>query len=315
MRERDLMNKNEMVPTLAPSATIFDIQRFSLHDGPGIRTTIFFKGCALACSWCQNPESHKPSPELIFYKDTCIGCFQCREACPDDAILDHPLNRVDYSKCSVCGKCVSACDTGSLRMVGREWNADELLAEILKDQDYYEESGGGITLSGGEPLLHSTFLKTFLPLVKEKGIHINLETSGMVAWNRMEDTIPFLDLVSYDIKHMDSKIHKKQTGCEHDMILDNFTRLAERFSNLQARMPVIPGINDTPGNIRSLAAFLKENNHDSIHLLAYHNMGEAKLERINTRQKPMNLKSMKADDLMNVKELFEKEKIHVVICD
>jgi pyruvate formate lyase activating enzyme len=131
----------------------------------------------------------------------------------------------------------------------------------------------------------------------------------------MEETIHFLDLISYDIKHMDSEIHKKHTGCENDMILDNFTRLAERFSNLQARMPVIPGINDTPGNIRSLAAFLKENNHDSIHLLAYHNMGEAKLERINTRQKPMNLKSMKADDLIYVKELFEKEKIHVVIYD
>jgi pyruvate formate lyase activating enzyme len=309
------MNKNEMAPTSAPGATIFDIQRFSLHDGPGIRTTIFFKGCALACSWCQNPESHKPSPELIFYKDSCIGCFQCREVCPDDAILDHPLNRIDYSKCNVCGKCVSACNTDSLRMVGKEWSADELLTEILKDKDYFEESGGGITLSGGEPLLHSTFLKTFLPLVKEKGIHINLETSGMAAWNRMEETIPFLDLIAYDIKHMDSEIHKKQTGCENDMILDNFARLAERFSNLQPRMPVIPGINDTPGNIRSLAAFLKENNNDSIHLLAYHNMGEAKLERINTRQKPLNLKSMKADDLMNVKGLFEKEKIHVVIYD
>jgi len=309
------MNKNEMAPASAPSATIFDIQRFSLHDGPGIRTTIFFKGCALACSWCQNPESHKPSPELIFYKDACIGCCQCRDACPDGAILDHPANRINYPKCSVCGKCVSACNTDSLRMVGKEWHADELLAEILKDMDYFEASGGGITLSGGEPLLQSTFLKTFLPRVKEKGIHINLETAGMAAWNRMEETSAFLDLISYDIKHMDSEIHKKYTGCENDMILDNFTRLAERFSNLQARMPVIPGINDTPGNIRSLAAFLKENNHDSIHLLAYHNMGEAKLERINTRQKPMNLKSMNADDLVYVKELFEKEKIDVVIYD
>jgi pyruvate formate lyase activating enzyme len=200
-------------------------------------------------------------------------------------------------------------------MVGKEWNPDELLAEILKDQDYFEESGGGITLSGGEPLLHAAFLKTFLPMVKAKGIHINVETSGMAAWSRMEATIPFLDLIYYDIKHMDSAVHKKQTGCENDMILANFTRLAKGFSNLQARMPVIPGVNDTPANIRSLADFLKKNNHNSIHLLAYHNMGEAKLERINTRQKPKNIKSMKAEDLMDVKELFEKEKIHVVIYD
>ena len=304
-----------MAPNSTPSATVFDIQRFSLHDGPGIRTTIFFKGCTLACSWCQNPESHKPLPELIFFKDTCIGCFQCREVCPDDSILDHPLDRIDYLKCSICGKCVSACNTNSLRMVGKEWNADDLLIEILKDKDYFEASGGGITLSGGEPLLQSTFLKAFLPLVKQNGIHINLETSGMVAWNRIEETIPFLDLIFHDIKHMDPVIHKKQTGCENDLILDNFSRLSERFSNLQARMPVIPGINDTPGNIQSLAAFLKKNSHESIHLLTYHNMGEAKLERINTRQKPMNLRSMNADDLMNVKELFEKEKIHVVIYD
>jgi pyruvate formate lyase activating enzyme len=309
------MDGKEMAPASASSATIFDIQRFSLHDGPGIRTTIFFKGCALACAWCQNPESLKAAPELIFYKDSCLGCFQCREACPDAAILDHPHNRVDHSKCSVCGKCVSACNTDSLRMVGREWNPDELMAEILKDQDYFEASGGGITLSGGEPLLHAAFLKNFLPMVKANGIHINVETSGMAAWSRMQETIPFLDLIYYDIKHMDSAVHKMQTGCENDMILANFTRLAKRFSNLQARMPVIPGINDTPGNIRSLAGFLKKNNHDSIHLLGYHNMGEAKLERINTRQKPKNLMSMKADDLLNVKELFEKEKIHVVIYD
>ncbi len=307
------MRKND--PASATLALIFDIQRFSLHDGPGIRTTVFFKGCPLACSWCQNPESHKLSSELIFYKDSCIGCFQCREACPDDAILDHPLVRIDYPKCSVCGKCVSVCNTDSLRLVGREWNADELLDEVLKDRDYFEESGGGITLSGGEPLLQSDFLKTFLPLVKEIGLHINLETCGMAAWNRMEEILPWLDLIFYDIKHMDSEIHKKHTGCGNEMILDNFVRLAKRFGNLQARMPVIPGINDTQGNVRSLAAFLKENNHDSIHLLAYHNMGEAKLERINTRQKPMNLKSMKAEHLLKVKELFEKEKIHVVIYD
>jgi len=309
------MNTDEIDPASAIRALIFDIQRFSLHDGPGIRTTIFFKGCPLACCWCQNPESHKPSPELIFYKDSCIGCFQCREVCPDNAILDHPLARIDYPKCSVCGKCVSACNTDSLRMVGRKWNADDLLTEILKDKDYFEESGGGITLSGGEPLLQSYFLKTFLPMVKEKGIHINLETSGMVAWNRVEEIIPWLDLVFYDIKHMDSEIHKKHTGCENHMILDNFTRLSKRFSNLQARMPVVPGINDTPWNVRSLAAFLKENHRDSIHLLAYHNMGEAKLERIDTRQQPMNLKSLKAEDLLNVKDLFEKEKIHVVLYD
>jgi pyruvate formate lyase activating enzyme len=200
-------------------------------------------------------------------------------------------------------------------MVGKFWNPDELLEEILKDIDYFEESGGGITLSGGEPLLQSGFLKIFLPLVKEKGIHINLETCGMAMWKKVEETLPWLDLIFYDIKHMDSKIHKKHTGCGNRLILDNFVRLAKRFNNLQARMPVVPGINDTPENIRATAFFLLENLHDSIHLLPYHNMGEAKLERINTRQKTMNLKSMKADDLKKIKDLFEKENVHAVLYD
>lgn len=309
------MSKYGNKPALKNKALIFDIQRFSLHDGPGIRTIVFFKGCPLACFWCQNPESQKPSPELIFYKERCIGCFQCRDACSNAAILEHLHTRIDYSKCIVCGKCVSACSTDSLRIVGKEWNADELLTEVLKDKDYFEQSGGGITLSGGEPLLQSDFLQTFLPMVKEKGIHINLETCGMAPWKRMEEIIFWLDQIFFDIKHMDSKLHKKYTDNGNQLILDNFSRLAKRFDNLQARMPIIPGINDTPENIRSTAMFLKENHQDSIHLLPYHNMGEAKLERINTRQKSLNLKPMKADKLLEIKGLFEKEGIHVIIYD
>jgi len=309
------MNKDEKLPVSEKKALIFDIQRFSLHDGPGIRTTIFFKGCPMACAWCQNPESRNPLPELIFYKNSCIGCFHCREVCPDAAILDHPLTRIDYSKCSVCGKCVSVCNTDSLRMVGKQWDAEALLTEVLKDRDYFKESGGGITLSGGEPLLQSTFLKTFLPLLKQQKIHINLETSGMAPWNRMEEILPWLDLIFYDIKHMNQEIHQRHTGCGNQIILDNFSRLAKRFSGLQARMPIIPGHNDTPDNIRATAMFLKENRQSSIHLLPYHNMGEAKLERIYTRQKPLNLESLKAADLLSIKDLFEKENIHAVLYD
>lgn len=288
---------------------IFDIQRFSIHDGPGIRTTIFFKGCPLRCAWCQNPESHKTKPEIAFYARHCGGGLSCKNVCPENAILDSMEQRVDFNRCTTCGQCVSQCENGALKIIGSYWDADALLAEIQKDLDFFIDSGGGITLSGGEPAMHLPFLKEFLPKVKEQGIHVNMETCGMFQWWEMESLLPFLDLIYYDLKIMDPPLHKQYTGQENLPVLENFIKLSAAFPALQARMPVIPGINDDSGNILAMARFLKTCGKRRIHLLRYHNLGEAKLPTIHTRQQPLELENPPQDYLDQVAAWFEENGI------
>ncbi len=295
--------------------TIFDIQRFSIHDGPGIRTTIFFKGCPLRCWWCQNPESHKLGKEVAFYEERCVGCYMCKEACPENAILESKHARIDRRKCNACGKCVAACENNALRMVGASWDAHSLLTEVMKDRDFFLDSGGGITLSGGEPAIHVEFLSEFLPLVKTEGIQINMETCGMFKWEGGKSLLPLLDLIYYDLKLIDSEMHRRYTGADNRVIMENFTKLAAVFPNLEPRMPVIPTINDTPENIMHTALFLKENNLKSIHLLQYHNLGEAKLPRIETDLNPLDLAKAASESLLSTKRRFEKEGICAILYD
>jgi pyruvate formate lyase activating enzyme len=293
-------------------AVIFDIQRFSIHDGPGIRTTVFFKGCPLRCAWCQNPESHHPKPEIAFYKQRCTGCLTCKDACQENAVLENPDRRVDYNRCTVCSQCVSACLYEALKTVGALWGIEQLLAEIKKDTDFFFDSGGGITLSGGEPAAQSRFLKHFLPLVKNQGIHVNMETCGLFHWNEMKELLPFLDLLYYDLKLMDPHQHKKYTGQDNKIILENFKQLASAFPNLQTRIMVVPGINDSPENILSMGRFLKKCSKNSIHLLKYHHFGEAKLATIQTQLKPMGLQTGSTAYLEITRDLFAKEGIKVI---
>ena len=203
----------------------------------------------------------------------------------------------------------------ALRLVGGNWDASGLLDEILKDKDFFDDSHGGITLSGGEPALHTPFLMEFLPIVKKMGIHVNMETSGMFAWDNMAPILPFLDLIFYDLKLMDSKTHQAYTGVDNKIIMENFKKLAETFTDLTVRMPVIPTINDTPDNIGATAGFLKENSLKSIHLLPYHNFGEAKLARIRTDLEPLNLPADKGDYLLSSKTRFEDHGISVIPYD
>ncbi len=295
------------------SAIIFDIQRFSLHDGPGIRTTVFFKGCPLRCAWCQNPESWNPRPEIAFYKHLCKQCFSCAPVCEEKAIVTHTDRRVDYTRCTSCGKCADACVDTALRVVGREWRVDALVAELLKDADYFADSGGGVTLSGGEPMLHPGFLENLLPALKNRNIHVILETCGVFSWGQIESLLPLLDLVFFDLKMMAGDTHKTLTGHSNALILNNFSRLSKEFSHLQARMPVIPTINDGRENILDTAGFLVKNGHASIHLLPYHNLGESKIPRLNTGQKCLGVNFQTADDLSRLKVLFEKEGVEAII--
>jgi pyruvate formate lyase activating enzyme len=260
---------------------VFNIQRYSIHDGPGIRTAVFFKGCPLRCFWCQNPESQTPKPELFYYKDRCIGCGRCVQVCPNKAVrMMGKTTRTDRILCVGCGQCVENCPNEARKTVGILMTADEVLGEVLKDRKFYENSGGGLTLSGGEPLYQIDFALEILERCKESGLHNVIETTGAVPWEHFEKILSCVDLVLYDIKQINSEIHKTGTGISNILILSNLQKLA-KLKNIKVRMPLIPGLNNSSGDILEVARFIKkEIGPVEIELLAYNKMGESKYDRL-----------------------------------
>jgi len=261
-------------------ATIFDIQRFSLHDGPGIRTTLFFKGCTLACIWCQNPESLAFRPELTYYAERCIGTGACVEVCPQGAISTVRAARVDWALCTNCGLCADVCDSEALRLTGRTWDVDTLLVECLRDAAFYRSSGGGVTLSGGEAVMQHRFLAAFLPHLKAVGVHVLLQTAGEYPWHALALLQPWLDHVYYDLKCGLSQTHLALTGRDGQRILDNLGRLVASGTPLTVRMPVVPGHNTAPEEIAAIAEHLHKCGLTDIVLLRYNALWEAKLPRL-----------------------------------
>ena len=300
---------------MSPKGLIFNIQRFSLHDGPGIRTTLFFKGCPLQCAWCQNPESIRPKAEMAFVAKRCSGCFLCADACHENAIIRSESERIDYKRCTACGYCAKECPTASLVLFGRPWSTADLAEAVCRDRDFYNDSGGGVTLSGGEPLQQWRFLSTFLPVVKDAGIHITVQTCGWFKWTHMEALLPHLDLVYYDFKHMDPDCHRRYTGTDNRLILDNFIRLAERSPAVVPRMPLVPEINTTHDNIAATAQFLSEQGHHTIHLLPYHGMGRLKYQWLNNTHAPLKVAVPGPDRNEAVAAHFMKEGIDAVLYD
>jgi len=294
---------------ITETAMIFDIQRFCLHDGPGIRTTVFFKGCPLRCGWCQNPESLRREPELAFLKSRCSGCGDCVGACPEGAITMNGAIRIEHNACKACGKCAEFCTPGALRIVGRKWSAGELAEEVFRDKDYFSESGGGVTLSGGEPLTQAVFVSKFCERMKHEGIDVLVETCGKFRWDSVVSLFPLVDMVYYDLKIMHPERHKLYTGVNNCTILDNFTRLTEMGRSVQARMPVIPGVNDDVENITATARFLRERGHSTVHCLPFHSMGTSKLEAIDSPCEGMYLESADETVMNRVKRIFQEERI------
>jgi pyruvate formate lyase activating enzyme len=292
---------------------IFDIQRFSLHDGPGVRTTIFFKGCTLACLWCQNPESHKMAPEMAFYAEQCLGCFKCEKVCPSKAILPDAEKRIDRSICNACGLCVEVCPSGAIRLIGKMWSVQELAEEVSRDADFFTESGGGITLSGGEPMLHGNFTSELCLMLKKQNLHIVMETAGNVKPELYDSISSLIDLYYYDIKHTDRNKHRALTGADNDLIIRNFIHLAETGCNVQPRMPVIPGTNDDEINIRSTARLIRGAGLSSIHCLPWHALGNSKLIRINSTSRPFEATVKDKDYMERVKNIFNEEDIDAII--
>jgi pyruvate formate lyase activating enzyme len=263
--------------------TTFNIQQFSTEDGPGIRTTVFMKGCPLHCPWCHNPEGISPHPDLMWYDVRCIGARECLRVCAENALSLTPQGmRIDRARCTVCGKCSNACPAVALEVIGREYTPADLMSILLKDSVFYETSGGGITFGGGEPMQQFDFLCEVLPRCKNAGLHIALDTCGAVAWERYVHLLPMVDLVLLDLKIMDSARHRAATGVSNEVILENARRIAGAGKPLWIRTPIIPGFTDDSANIEALAVFIcgALPTVERWDLLAYSNLGRLKYHRL-----------------------------------
>ncbi len=270
---------------------IFDLVRSSFVDGPGIRTTVFLKGCNLRCAWCHNPESQPFAPQLMFYRDKCKGCGKCAAVCP------HHLE-----SCDVCGKCAAICPHDARKLCGKEQSAQEIAALVAKDAPFYELSGGGVTFSGGECMLHIDWLTEALRLCKEKGIHTAVDTAGCVPWESFEKVLPHTDLFLYDIKMMDAAKHKQYVGADNALLLDNLTKLLQRGAKVWIRIPVIAGINDSAAEMTAIRDFLAPYAIDKIELLPYHAMGENKYRALGGE--PEKFTPPSAEKMAELKAIF-----------
>jgi pyruvate formate lyase activating enzyme len=256
---------------------IFDLQRFSLHDGPGIRTLVFFKGCPLRCLWCSNPESQRSEPEMLFDPAKCVACGGCVVACPHGAVwrADGGLEG-DRARCVACGRCAEACPAEARTVAGRQVSVDEVVVEVLKDAPFFANSGGGVTLGGGEPMAQPDFAQAILTRCRAHGIHTAVETCGHVPWNAIERVLPWTDLFLYDVKHLDAAKHGRETGGEVGLVLASLERLVAAGASVIARVPVVPGFNDDPESILAIARLVASLGIESLHLLPYHRLGQGK---------------------------------------
>jgi pyruvate formate lyase activating enzyme len=239
---------------------ITQIQRFSIHDGPGIRTTVFLKGCPLACRWCQNPEAMTAEREVLFHAEHCAGCRTCIDTCPKGCFSWRKgATAFDSARCDFCGLCIDRCPAGALRWTSHAETAAAIMKEVLRDRVFYELSGGGVTLSGGEPLRQAGFCLDLLKRAKRKKLHVAIDTSGYVPHGDLERIQPLVDLFLFDIKFIDPALHLRHTGVSNAIILENFRRLQRSTSALIVRIPLIPGLTDTPENLASIEQFVREN--------------------------------------------------------
>lgn len=257
---------------------VFDLQRFALHDGPGIRTTIFLKGCPLSCVWCHNPESQGYRFQLSFDADRCVHCVECVDVCPAGALTAEDGRLVvRHDLCTACGDCVPVCAESALSIVGREQTAREVIEIVERDRVYYEKSGGGLTISGGEPLAQPDFAQAVLRLAKERGIHTCLDTSGAVHPRRLQAVLPYVDLFLFDYKVTEPDLHKELTGVSNELILENLEYLSEKGADVILRCPLVPGLNDSSAHLQAIG----ELSHRyprlrGVEIMAYHDMGRKK---------------------------------------
>ena len=297
------------------SGSTFLIQKYSINDGPGLRTTVFMKGCPLHCWWCQNPESWHLYPELMTYDAKCILCGRCAQACPLDAIAVDPQKsrKIDRVKCNLCFECVEACPTGALRKAGDNMTVEQVMAEVEQDEIFYRRSGGGVTVSGGEPLLQWQFVYSLLENCKRRSYHTALDTCGYARWKVFEKVLEYTDLVLFDIKHTDPKEHKRATGKDNFLILKNLHRLAATDVKIWLRFPVIPDYNDSTENVTRLARLATEIGAEKISLLPYNELGRGKYSSLNRAYPLEGTKPPTKDHIQNIKDIIESHGVIVTI--
>lgn len=295
------------------SGTITNIQKFSLHDGPGIRTTIFLKGCPLRCFWCHNPETHSINHQIIYFEERCTGCGVCARRCPENAIEIKDNRSVrDNNKCNLCGKCADFCPNNAQEYIGKDVTSREIMKEIIKDEAFYEESGGGVTFSGGEPLMYLDFLQDVLRSCKIRGIHTAVDTSGYAPWECFEKIIDKVDLFLYDLKLMNDEKHKKYTGVSNKVILENLKKLSARGANIYIRMPIIAGVNDD-SHIDETIEFLSNLNIIQVNLLPYHKMGMEKYKRLGMEYKLTGNEKPSDEKMQEIANKFKAARIRIKI--
>lgn len=266
---------------LQTQGMIFDIQRYNIHDGPGIRTVVFFKGCPLRCVWCSNPESQQGTPELMYFPLDCRHCLMCLSQCPTQALtLVDETVVIDRRRCDMCGACWQSCHAGGLRVIGNRMSVAEVMDVVRRDRVFYERSEGGVTLSGGEPLAQPEFCLALLTACRSEGLHTTIETSGFQRWEVLHAIISQVDLVLLDVKVVDGEAHLRLTGVPNSLIFANARRIIELGKPLIMRVPVVPGQNDTLANIRDTAVLAADLGARELHLLPYHRLGEAKYGRL-----------------------------------
>jgi pyruvate formate lyase activating enzyme len=296
---------------------IFDIQSYSLHDGPGIRTLVFLKGCPLRCIWCQNPESQRHRPELLYDTEKCTGCGTCVTACRNGAIeVREGKSHTDRERCDGCGECVNICPTEARILAGRTMSAEEVFREVKKDEAFFRNSGGGVTLSGGEPLAQPEFSSDVLRLCREQGIATAIETCGLAPWEAVAQVLRYTDLVLYDLKHLDAVAHRKLTGAPNEVILKNARRIhGELGIPIIARIPVVPGCNADLENIEATARFIAHElgTETPVNLLAYHRLGESKYARLEQTGSGAFIAPPSEEEMEELKRLMEERGLSVTI--
>jgi len=309
---------------------VYDIQGFSVQDGPGIRTTVFLKGCPLRCPWCHSPESQQFHAQLSWMAMRCAGiekCGKCLDVCSRRAIspgkiVQHPATQenighiqIDRSLCDNCGDCAAVCYHKALYICGTDYTVEELLERVSKDKPFYEHSGGGVTISGGEPLCQPEFTRQMLRRLKKAGIHTALDTSGYASYEIMESVLPYTDLFLYDLKHMDSAQHKAVVGVPNELILANAQKLARAGAKMQIRIPVIPDFNDSEESVRETGVFCRSLGEavTIIQLLHYHNLGVMKYQRIDDSRIVLEAKPPSDEAIRSLKELLENLGLPVTV--
>lgn len=289
------------------TGTVFKIQKYSIHDGPGIRTSVFLKGCPLSCWWCHNPESIKPVRELVFHEEKCLDCGRCINNCTEKVLaFETGKIKVKPEDCNTCGSCAAICPGKALEVIGKEMSVPEVMAAVSKDIIFYDESDGGVTFTGGEPTFQHEFLLELLKSCSGKGIHTAVDTSGYTSWARLEELSRFTNLFLFDLKMMDDEKHRKYTGVSNRLILENLQKLSAIHANINVRMPIITGINDDMENIVKTCSFLASLRIGKVNILPYHTIGINKYDKFGMNYKLRDTLPPDEEKIMQIKAELSK---------